>query len=318
MINSVRNTVLSILNKNNYGYISPSDFNLFAKQAQMEIFESYFSSYNKIINMENARGAGADYADLEQPIAEVLEIFLRNDFILPFPTASGNIINRYYAPSDITTGFGYYMFNKVLCYNGLLSAGTNTSVNSFQLINNTVNFVNLGVSVGDIVVNKNTYLSSTVSAVTATTLDLNDDIFLATPNTYAVYSSVNVSEAEKVSVGKITSLVSSLLTTPSSTFPAYTINNEVVTLYPNSISGYGAVNVTYFRYPKDPKWTYISLTNGEPVFDQTQLDYQDFELPLEDEFKLVVKILQYCGLSIRELEVTQYGIAQEQQNNAGQ
>lgn len=318
MINSVRNTVLSILNKNNYGYISPSDFNLFAKQAQMEIFESYFSSYNKIINMENARGAGTDYADLEQPIAEVLEIFLRNDFILPFPTASGNIINRYYAPSDITTGFGYYMFNKVLCYNGLLSAGTNTSVNSFQLINNTVNFVNLGVSVGDIVVNKNTYLSSTVSAVTATTLDLNDDIFLATPNTYAVYSSVNVSEAEKVSVGKITSLVSSLLTTPSSTFPAYTINNEVVTLYPNSISGYGAVNVTYFRYPKDPKWTYISLTNGEPVFDQTQLDYQDFELPLEDEFKLVVKILQYCGLSIRELEVTQYGIAQEQQNNAGQ
>jgi hypothetical protein len=318
MINSVRNTVLSILNKNNYGYISPSDFNLFAKQAQMEIFESYFSSYNKIINMENARGAGTDYADLEQPIAEVLEIFLRNDFILPFPTASGNIINRYYAPSDITTGFGYYMFNKVLCYNGLLSAGTNTSVNSFQLINNTVNFVNLGVSVGDIVVNKNTYLSSTVSAVTATTLDLNDDIFLATPNTYAVYSSVNVSEAEKVSVGKITSLVSSLLTTPSSTFPAYTINNEVVTLYPNSISGYGAVNVTYFRYPKDPKWTYISLTNGEPVFDQTQLDYQDFELPLEDEFKLVVKILQYCGLSIRELEITQYGIAQEQQNNAGQ
>jgi len=318
MINSVRNTVLSILNKNNYGYISPSDFNLFAKQAQMEIFESYFSSYNKIINMENARGAGTDYADLEQPIAEVLEVFLRNDFILPFPTASGNIINRYYAPSDITTGFGYYMFNKVLCYNGLLSAGTNTSVNSFQLINNTVNFVNLGVSVGDIVVNKNTYLSSTVSAVTATTLDLNDDIFLATPNTYAVYSSVNVSEAEKVSVGKITSLVSSLLTTPSSTFPAYTINNEVVTLYPNSISGYGAVNVTYFRYPKDPKWTYISLTNGEPVFDQTQLDYQDFELPLEDEFKLVVKILQYCGLSIRELEVTQYGIAQEQQNNAGQ
>lgn len=318
MINSVRNTVLSILNKNNYGYISPSDFNLFAKQAQMEIFESYFSSYNKIINMENARGAGTDYADLEQPIAEVLEVFLRNDFILPFPTASGNIINRYYAPSDITTGFGYYMFNKVLCYNGLLSAGTNTSVNSFQLINNTVNFVNLGVSVGDIVVNKNTYLSSTVSAVTATTLDLNDDIFLATPNTYAVYSSVNVSEAEKVSVGKITSLVSSLLTTPSSTFPAYTINNEVVTIYPNSISGYGAVNITYFRYPKDPKWTYISLANGEPVFDQTQVDYQDFELPLEDEFKLVLKILQYCGLSIRELEITQYGIAQEQQNNAGQ
>ena len=55
MINSVRNTVLSILNKNNYGYISPSDFNLFAKQAQLEIFEEYFSKYNDIVNMQNVR-----------------------------------------------------------------------------------------------------------------------------------------------------------------------------------------------------------------------------------------------------------------------
>ena len=42
MINSVRNTVLAIINKNNYGYISPSDFNLFAKQAQLDIFDEYF------------------------------------------------------------------------------------------------------------------------------------------------------------------------------------------------------------------------------------------------------------------------------------
>ena len=52
MINSVRNTVLSILNKNNYGYISPSDFNLFAKQAQLDIFEDYFYQYNNQINKE--------------------------------------------------------------------------------------------------------------------------------------------------------------------------------------------------------------------------------------------------------------------------
>ena len=42
MINSVRNTVLAIINKNNYGYISPSDFNLFAKQAQLDLFDEYF------------------------------------------------------------------------------------------------------------------------------------------------------------------------------------------------------------------------------------------------------------------------------------
>ena len=58
MINSVRKTVQAVLNKNNYGYISPDDFNLYAKQAQMEIFEEYFTAYNKVVNMENARMAG--------------------------------------------------------------------------------------------------------------------------------------------------------------------------------------------------------------------------------------------------------------------
>ena len=42
MINSVRNTVLSVLNKNNYGVITPADFNLYAQQAQLEIFQDYF------------------------------------------------------------------------------------------------------------------------------------------------------------------------------------------------------------------------------------------------------------------------------------
>lgn len=44
MINEVRNAVLSVLNKNNYGYISPSDFNLYAANAQMELYEEYYSS----------------------------------------------------------------------------------------------------------------------------------------------------------------------------------------------------------------------------------------------------------------------------------
>jgi hypothetical protein len=74
----------------------------------------------------------------------------------------------------------------------------------------------------------------------------------------------------------------------------------------------------YFRHPKDPKWTYQTLINGEPVFDQSQNDYQDFELPLEDEYKLAMKILQYCGVSIRETDVVQFSMAQEQQQAISQ
>jgi hypothetical protein len=313
MINSVRNTVQGVLNKNNYGYISPQDFNLYAKQAQMEIFEEYFTAYNKVINMENGRVAGTDYADIEQPLAEVLEYFLRSDFLVPILTPSGFTVNQFSAPSLVTVGFDYYMINKLLCYTLKRATGQNTAtVPLNQLIDSGASFVNAGVVYGDVVVNLTTLESATVMAVTATALDLSANIFLVIGDKYAVYAGASAVDAEKVSVGKITMLNNSLLTAPSTTFPVYTLNNlGTITTYPNSIAGYGAVNATYFRYPLDPKWTYITLASGEPLFDQTQLDYQDFELPLEEEYKLAQKILQYCGMTIRETEVVQYALGQE-------
>ena len=69
----------------------------------------------------------------------------------------------------------------------------------------------------------------------------------------------------------------------------------------------------YIRYPKDPKWTFITLTNGEPSFDASQTDYQDFELPIEAEPRLVYRILQMAGMSIREGDVYQYANAEEKE-----
>ena len=129
MINSVRNTVLSVLNKNNYGYISPSDFNLFAKQAQMEIYEEYYSSYNKTINAENARVSGTEYADIENPIAEVLEGFLRNDTLSQVAPAT----NQYYVPSLITTGYNFYMISRLTCFNGTTRLGDAEKVANARL-----------------------------------------------------------------------------------------------------------------------------------------------------------------------------------------
>jgi hypothetical protein len=317
MINSVRNTVQSVLNKNNYGYISPADFNLYAKQAQMEIFEEYFTAYNKVINMENARMAGTDYADIEQPLAEVMESFLTSDFLVPIPTPSGFSTNQFFAPSVITVGNDFYMISKILCYTNFLIGGLNSGVSTNQLVDATANFITAGVKSGDIIVNITTLKAAEVIAVSTTVLTLSDNIFTASSESYGVYSASSISEAEKVSVGKITMLNSSLLTAPSLIYPSYTYTNVTnITMYPKDIKGYGAVNATYFRYPKDPKWTYITLANGEPVFDQSQPDYQDFELPLEEEYKLAIKILQYCGITIRETEVVQYALGQEMQRDA--
>ena len=307
MINSVRNTVLSVLNKNNYGYISPADFNLYAKQAQLEVFEEYFSNYNKTVTMENMRRAGTDYADLGKALSETMEYFLSSNFLIQ------STANKFFAPSIITTGDEAYMVSRISVYPTVLVSSTNTTVVPSDLIDSTADFITAGVQVGDIVSNGSTNQVTTVSIVqNSTTLSLSDDIFTSTGDDYFIYSASNIKDLEKVSSGKITMLNNSMLTAPSLLFPAYTQENLVYKVYPVTINNPGQVQAIYFRYPKDPKWTYITLLGGEPSFDQSQPDYQDFEMPAEDEFKLITKILQYCGISIREMAVAQYAAAKEQ------
>ena len=82
-------------------------------------------------------------------------------------------------------------------------------------------------------------------------------------------------------------------------------------VFPSTNLTAGRVVAQYFRYPKDPNWTYITLTGGEPVFNQTASDFQDFEVPLDDENNLTMKILQYAGITIREPEVFGFATGEE-------
>lgn len=312
MINSVRNSVLTITNKNNYGYISPSDFNLLAQNAQMELYEEYFSNYNKAINAENLRVSGTDYANIGKAAAEALETFLVSDFLYHRSQ------NTFYLPSVTTTGDEAYMISKVMVRTTMIESGFNFGNAVGQLYDTSANFISAGVQINDIVINidvsPNTlaYVTGIISPIQLT---LSSNIFTAPRSeAYEIYSNSGVYEAEKITNGNTHLLVNSNLTSPSMIYPAYSNVSDYMELYPTSIRRYGNVKAAYFRYPKPPKWTYNVLSNGEPVFDQTQPDYQDFELPKEDEHKLVAKILQYCGIVIREAGVSQFGIAKEQQS----
>ena len=163
MINEVRNAVLSVLNKNNYGYISPSDFNLFAANAQMELYEEYYSSYNKTINAENTRVSGTDYADIESPIAETLETFLVTDYL------SNLSANSFSVPTLTTVGNDAYYILKLLCYATFKVSGTATSIASNVLNNSTATFTADGLSIGDLVTKTTTGNVSTTVHITSKT-----------------------------------------------------------------------------------------------------------------------------------------------------
>ena len=309
MINSVRNTVLSILNKNNYGYISPSDFNLFAKQAQLDIFDDYFYSYNYQIQKENARQSGTGYADIKRSYEEVIEFFSETKYL------THNANNTFFLPAQLYTGDDYYLINKVLGFETTVTSGTSTAVAVNNLEDSAADFIADGVQVGDIVFNLRPVAPSyaTVTQVlSGNILVLSSDIFVVVPSNYIIYKPKQ-NELEKVTQGKITMLNNSTLTAPNRLFPAYTQEGSILTTYPSTLTE--GIMCQYIRYPKDPKWTYITLTNGEPMFDSSQADFQDFELAVDDQVGLVNKILQYAGMSIREVAAVQFGQTEETTND---
>ena len=75
-IDTVYQRVLALANKEQRGYITPQEFNLYANQAQQEIFEQYFYDLN-----QQARVPGNEYvyADVDDMLEEKLQIFENTD-----------------------------------------------------------------------------------------------------------------------------------------------------------------------------------------------------------------------------------------------
>ena len=71
-IDTVYQTVLALANKEQRGYITPQEFNLFADHAQMSIFEQYFYDLNQF---KRVPGNQSDYADMVTILEDKISIF---------------------------------------------------------------------------------------------------------------------------------------------------------------------------------------------------------------------------------------------------
>jgi hypothetical protein len=101
-VNTVYQTVLMILNKEQRGYMTPTEFNTVATQVQLEIFEKYFDDLNQQLRVPQA---DTDYADRQENIDEKLAIFKTfgtptlvpntDYFSLPTIDSYGNTVSFY-------------------------------------------------------------------------------------------------------------------------------------------------------------------------------------------------------------------------------
>jgi hypothetical protein len=71
-IDNVYQKVLAFANKEQRGYITPQEFNLFAHQAQLEIFEQYFYDLNQFLRLP---GNSEEYSNIVNNLREKIAFF---------------------------------------------------------------------------------------------------------------------------------------------------------------------------------------------------------------------------------------------------
>ena len=102
-VNTVYTTVLSILNKEQRGYLTPYEFNQIATQVQLEIFEKFFEDYNQYIRMPQT---DVEFASKMDHTMEEFQIFETSANASNTPTT-----NIYTQPIDLHR-FGSTIWNK--------------------------------------------------------------------------------------------------------------------------------------------------------------------------------------------------------------
>ena len=109
-----------------------------------------------------------------------------------------------------------------------------------------------------------------------------------------------MTDIERVEKAKLSFLLSSPLTTPSTTFPVYYVTGSTLTVNPSSIT---SIDVNYVSVPSDPVWAYTTDSNG--AFTYTATGSTDFGLHPSSEVDLILGILRYTGVIIKDPTVIQ-------------
>jgi hypothetical protein len=94
-------------------------------------------------------------------------------------------------------------------------------------------------------------------------------------------------------------------------------DSGIITIYPTTSLVGEDFEVSYYKKPADPNWTYVVL-NDKALYNANASDLQSFELHASEEENLVARILIYIGISIKQPELQSAGAGNIQLNKQEQ
>jgi len=281
-VNRVYQAVLDIANKEQRGYITPKEFNVFANHVQDEIFTSYF-------HRSSTFGQGApndsEHSDPHDIAQEKIEYFEQEvpGSLLSVP----NDIIRMKTPSD------FYKMQTVMVDRNLVGAGGKGRKGFFTI--NQAEYVSKKelISLMGCKINR-----PTIKRPVYTFEGKKNDFIRAYgasgfPNNYSAEQGIGYSNDENA-----TSLEA--FSQPSLQI-AGSLNIPSV-----------AINITYIRKPLLVAWGYTviqinatNISNEHPLYSPSKS--VDFEIHHSEFTNVVAKILILAGVKLKQADIAQVG-----------
>ena len=115
---------------------------------------------------------------------------------------------------------------------------------------------------------------------------------------------------------EITQLLLSPLTQPSTSFPIYLYENDLLYVYPTTIIVSTDITISYLKTPADVVWGYGVGTLGQ--FDYSAGTSTNIELNISEQTNVITRILAYAGIFINDPTIIQVAageIQKEEQNS---
>jgi hypothetical protein len=127
------------------------------------------------------------------------------------------------------------------------------------------------------------------------------------------FGALPTQELERVDRGELYHLLSSKLTAPTTTYPIYVYERKKLYVYPQTIQS--GIQATYIRKPMDPVWNFTLSGNAYVYNPDTSIN---FELHDAEQTEIVLKILLYAGVVVKDPTIIQVAAQQVQQEQINQ
>ena len=136
---------------------------------------------------------------------------------------------------------------------------------------------------------------------------------IATPEDFYKLGTViykDSTEAQLAQRNELLYINTTPLIAPTTTYPIYLYENHKLYLYPQTITS--DITVSYLRKPSDVIWNFI-IPAGQNYYQYNPTNSIDFELSKTEQTNIILKILLYSGIVIRDPSVIQVASQQVQQ-----